>query len=48
LVVEAVIAALLDISGSTVQKWEIGQKRPTGTALRLLHRVQKNGLEIVA
>jgi putative transcriptional regulator len=30
-----------------VQKWEIGQKRPTGTALKLLHLVQKNGLEIV-
>jgi len=29
-------------------KWEIGQKRPTGTALELLHLVQKNGLEIVA
>ena len=25
---------------STVQKWEIGQKRPTGTALKLLHLVQ--------
>jgi putative transcriptional regulator len=31
-----------------VQKWEIGQKRPTGTALKLLHLVQKNGLDIVA
>lgn len=45
---QAVFAALLNTSVSTVQKWEIGQKRPTGTALKLLHLVQKNGLEIVA
>jgi putative transcriptional regulator len=44
---QAVFAALLNTSVSTVQKWEIGQKRPTGTALKLLHLVQKNGLEIV-
>ncbi|HEY4722380.1 MAG TPA: helix-turn-helix domain-containing protein, partial [Anaerolineae bacterium] len=45
---QAVFAALLNTSVSTVQKWEIGQKRPTGTALRLLHLVQKRGLEVVA
>ena len=45
---QSVFAAFLNTSVSTVQKWEIGQKRPTGTALKLLHLVQKNGLEIVA
>ncbi|HSI48494.1 MAG TPA: DNA-binding transcriptional regulator [Ideonella sp.] len=45
---QAVFAALLNTSLSTVQKWEIGQKRPTGAALKLLHLVQKRGLEIVA
>ena len=44
---QAVFAALLNTSVSTVQKWEIGQKRPTGTALKLLHLVQKRGLKIV-
>ena len=44
---QAVFAALLNTSVSTVQKWEIGQKRPTGTALKLLHLVQKRGLEVV-
>ncbi|MEQ1562644.1 MAG: transcriptional regulator, partial [Nitrospiraceae bacterium] len=29
-------------------KWEIGQKRPTGTALKLLHLVQERGLKAVA
>jgi putative transcriptional regulator len=42
---QAVFAAVLNISVSTVQKWEIGQKRPTGTALKLLHLVQKQGLD---
>lgn len=44
---QAVFAAILNTSVSTVQKWEIGKKRPTGTALKLLHLVQKKGLEIV-
>jgi putative transcriptional regulator len=42
---QAVFAAVLNTSVSTVQKWEIGQKRPTGTALKLLHLVQKMGFE---
>jgi putative transcriptional regulator len=45
---QAVFAALLNTSVSTVQKWEIGQQRPTGTALTLPHLVQKRGLEVVA
>lgn len=45
---QAVFAALLNTSLSTVQKWEIGQKKPTGTALKLLHLVRTKGLEIVA
>lgn len=45
---QAVFAALLNTSVSTVQKWEIGQKRPTGTALKLLHLVQQRGLKAVA
>lgn len=45
---QAVFAALLNTSLSTVQKWETGQKRPTGTALKLLHLVQERGLKAVA
>lgn len=45
---QAVFAALLNTSVSTIQKWEIGQKKPTGTALKLLHLVQKRGLDAVA
>jgi putative transcriptional regulator len=45
---QAVFACLLNTSVSTVQKWEIGLKKPTGTALKLLRMVEKRGLEIVA
>ena len=45
---QAVFAALLNTSVSTMQKWEIGQKRPTGTALKLLHLVKSKGLESIA
>lgn len=44
---QGVFARLLNTSMSTVQKWEIGQKKPTGTALKLLHLVQERGLEVV-
>ena len=44
---QAVFASLLNTSVSTVQKWEIGQKRPSGTALKLLHLVKNRGLEII-
>ena len=44
---QAVFARLLNTSVSTVQKWEIGQKKPTGTALTLLHLVQERGLDVV-
>jgi putative transcriptional regulator len=44
---QAVFARLLNTSLSTVQKWEIGQKKPAGTALKLLHLVQKRGLEVI-
>lgn len=45
---QAVFTAILNTSKSSVQKWEVGQKRPTGTALKLLHLVQRNGIEAVS
>lgn len=43
-----VFARPLKTSLPTVQKWEIGQKKPTGTALKPQHLVQKRRVEIVA
>jgi putative transcriptional regulator len=44
---QAVFAALLNTSVSTIQKWEIGDKKPTGTALKLLHLVRTKGIEMM-
>ena len=44
---QAVFAACLNTSLSTVQKWEIGKKRPTGIALNMLNLIEQRGLEAV-
>ena len=45
---QAVFAAYLNMSPSTVQKWEQGQKKPSGPSLKLLNLVQDKGLEALA
>lgn len=45
---QAVFAAYLNTSVSTVQKWEIGEKTPSGTALKLLDVVERKGLKALA
>ena len=42
---QAVFAAYLNTSPSTVQKWEQGQKKPNGPSLKLLNLVHEKGLE---
>lgn len=44
---QAVFAALLNTSISTIQKWEIGEKRPSGPSLKLLDMVRRKGIEVV-
>lgn len=44
---QAVFAALLNVSASTVQKWEQGQKEPTAAALKLLQVVKRYGIGIL-
>ena len=44
---QAVFAAYLNTSKSTVQKWEQGQKRPNGPSLKLLNLVAEKGLEVL-
>ena len=45
---QAVFAAYLNTSPSTVQKWEQGQKKPNGLSLKLLNLVEQHGLEALA
>ena len=44
---QAVLAAVLNTSLSTVQKWEIGDKKPSGPSLKLLSLIDRKGLQAV-
>jgi len=44
---QAVFAAVLNTSLSTVQKWEIGDKKPSGPSLKLLNIIERKGIEAV-
>ena len=45
---QSVFAAYLNITKSTIQKWEQGQKKPNGPSLKLLNLVDQKGLEVLA
>ena len=44
---QAVFAAILNTSVSTIQKWELGDKKPSGPSLKLLSILERKGLEAV-
>jgi putative transcriptional regulator len=44
---QAVLAAVLNTSLSTVRKWEVGDKHPSGPSLKLLNLLERKGLEAV-
>ena len=44
---QAVFAAVLNTSVSTVQKWDIGDKKPSGPSLKLLTLIDRKGLDAV-
>lgn len=45
---QAVFAACLNTTVSTVQKWEQGQKNPSSISLKLLNLVDRFGLDLLA
>ncbi len=45
---QSVFAMLLNTSISTVQKWEIGDKHPSGPSLKLLNIVKRHGMSALA
>ncbi len=45
---QPVFAAYLNMSASTVQKWERGDKKPRGASLKLLKIVREKGLGALA
>ena len=42
---QVVFAAVLNTSPSTVRKWEIGEKQPSGPSLKLLNLIDRKGLD---
>ena len=44
---QIVFATYLNISPSTIQKWESGLLEPKGASLKLLNLVEQKGLEIL-
>ncbi len=44
---QAVLAAVLNASLSTVRKWEAGDKHPSGPSLKLLNLLDRKGLQAV-
>jgi len=42
---QAVLAAVLNTSISTVRKWEVGDKHPSGPSLKLLNLLERKGLK---
>jgi len=44
---QAVLAAVLNTSVSTVQQWEGGKKHPSGPSLKLLTLLEQKGLDVL-
>ena len=42
---QTVLASLLNTSASAVRQWELGDKHPSGPSQKLLHLLERKGLE---
>lgn len=42
---QAALASVFNVSPSTVQKWERGNKKPTGASQKLFDIIERKGLE---
>lgn len=45
---QTVLASYLNVTPNLVSKWERGEKKPSGPALKLLSLVEKRGIKAVA
>lgn len=45
---QTIFAAYLNISPSTIQRWEWGQAKPRGPSLKLLNLVEQKGISVLA
>ena len=44
---QAALASVFNISISTVQKWEQGNKKPAGASKKLLDIIERKGIEVL-
>lgn len=44
---QSVLAKLLNVSQSTIKQWEIGERHPSGPAIKLLNLILDRGIEAV-
>ena len=44
---QPIFASCLNISAATIKKWEQGEKRPSGSALKLLNLIAERGLDFL-
>ena len=44
---QAVFAKYINVTRSSLQKWEIGAKRPSSVALKMLNLIDRKGLQIL-
>lgn len=44
---QAAFAIVLNTSPSTIRKWEVGDKHPSGPSLKLLNILDRKGLEVL-
>ena len=44
---QAVLASIINTSISTIQKWEIGDKHPSGPSLKLLNILDTQGVDVL-
>ena len=44
---QSVFAAYINVSTSSLQKWEVGSKKPNALAMKLLNLVDRKGLDVL-
>lgn len=44
---QAVLAQILNVGLGAVRQWERGVRNPTGSALKLLHLIEKRGIDLL-
>lgn len=44
---QAVFAKIINVSVAAIKQWERGERKPNGTALKLLNLVESKGIDIV-